>query len=59
VRKQASPGQRPGNALGPVLKKDKALQGRHTLSRPFRALSLRDGFPRALPWAGLLPGLWP
>ena len=47
------------NALGTAFKKDKALNGRHTLSRPFRALSVRNDFPRALPWAGLLPGLWP
>ncbi len=63
-------GQRPGNkpaqgkrgtsaALGVAFKKDKALKGRRTLSRRFRALSVWDGFPRALPWAGMLPGLWP
>ena len=41
------------------LRRDKALKGRHTLSRPFRALSMGRGFPRASPWAGLWPGLWP
>ena len=51
---QASPGCR-------MEKKDKALKGRHhrcVVSRPFRALSEKNIFPRAalvprLPWAGL------
>ena len=48
-----------GNALGIAFKNGKALKGRHRLSRPFRALLVMDELPRALPWAGLLPGLWP
>ena len=48
-----------GNALGTAFKIGKALKGRHKLSRPFRALFVMDELPRALPWAGLLPGLWP
>ncbi len=48
-----------GDALGNAFKNGKALKGRHTLSGPFRAPSMVDELPRALPWAGLLPGLWP
>ena len=48
-----------GNALGTAFKNGKALKGRQKLSRPFRALLMMDELPRALPWAGLLPGLWP
>ena len=48
-----------GNALGDAFKNGKTLKGRHQWSRPFRALFMMDELPRALPWAGLLPGLWP
>ena len=48
-----------GSALGGAFKNGKALKGRHRLSRPFRALFMMGGIPRALPWAGLLSGLWP
>jgi len=35
-------------ALGVELKKNKALKGRHTLSRPFRALSMIGGFTQGV-----------
>ena len=47
------------NALGGAFKNGKALKGRHKLSRPFRAHFMMDELPRTLPWAGLVPGLWP
>ena len=49
-------------ALGLRSKKDKALKGRDSgqrWCRPFRALFVVATIPRALPWAGMGPGLWP
>ena len=50
-----------GNALGVRKKWNPALKGRDKLGlcRPFRAGAICGLGPKALTWAGLLPGLWP
>ena len=56
---QASPGQRPGSAK----LRRKALKGRDNSRAafvpPLQGCASSFAKPRALPWAGLLPGLWP
>ena len=59
---QARHERRPGCCV----EKDKALKGRHQLSRPFRALFISCPYPRAasakdadLPWAGLYRAVGP
>ena len=48
-----------GNALGLAHPKRQALKGRYNVSRPFRAGFIFPTKPRALPWVGVVPGLWP
>jgi hypothetical protein len=53
-----------GNALGKSSFKDKALKGRDNVWRHFQGFVLSERKPTPapaprLPWAGLLPGLWP
>ena len=55
MRKQASPGHRPGSYRS----EEMSPEGAQPLCRPFRACPLSAGEPRALPWAGLFSGLWP
>ena len=56
VRKHASPGQRPGK---PIQSRSSPERAGQVMERPFRARSIFFALPRALPWAGMSPGLWP
>src|SRR5437899_9409334 len=47
-----------GNALGTKERRTSPERAAHVVT-PLQGLRYFHAFPRALPWAGLSPGLWP